>query len=224
MFTSILNETTGSLTIGNTLLCTGVSLILGLIIAVVYMRQGAYTKQFATTIVLLPAMVQIVITLVNGNLGTSVAIVGAFGLVRFRSLPGTAREITTIFFVMAIGLATGMGYLTFAGMVTVVLCLVMVALQMLKFGEKKSEEHELRIAIPENLDYAEVFDDLFERYTTSVKLNLVKTMNMGSMFELRYSICLKDMAKQKELIDQIRTRNGNLTVQCSRPMMNTLEL
>ena len=216
MFTSVLNSATTDMTIGNALLCTVGSLILGLLIAVIYMSHGSYSKSFVMTLVILPALVQIVIMLVNGNLGTSVAVLGTFSLVRFRSVPGSSKEIAVIFFAMAVGLATGTGFLTFAAMVTVVIGLAFFVLGKVSFGESKNNEKDLRITIAEHIDYTEIFEDIFKEYTSKCRLQRVKTTNLGSMYELEYHITLKDPKKEKEMIDSIRCRNGNLTVICGR--------
>ena len=216
MFTSILNSVEGSLTLQNALLCTMVSLVLGFLIAAVYMSQGTYSKNFVITLVLLPMLVQMIIMLVNGNLGTSVAVLGAFGLIRFRSVPGSSKEIASIFFSMAVGLATGTGFLTFALMMTLVVGTVFLVLGRTSFGEMKNAEKDLRITIAENLDYTEIFDDIFQNYTRKCNLQRVKTTNLGSMYELDYYITLKDPKQEKEMIDAIRCRNGNLTIVCGR--------
>lgn len=216
MFTSILSSVEGSLTIQNALLCTIVSLVLGFLIAAVYMSQGAFSKNFVITLVMLPMLVQMIIMLVNGNLGTSVAVLGAFGLIRFRSVPGSSKEIASIFFAMAVGLATGMGFLSFAVMMTLVVGIVFLVLGRTSFGEMKNAEKDLRITIAENLDYTEIFDDIFQNYTRKCNLQRVKTTNLGSMYELDYHITLKDPKKEKEMIDAIRCRNGNLTIVSGR--------
>lgn len=205
-----------TLTIGNVLICTLASLALGLCIAGIYMFRNTYSKNFAVTLALLPAMVQAVIMLVNGNLGTGVAVMGAFGLVRFRSVPGSAREIGAIFFAMAVGLATGMGYLLYAALFAVVIGAAMLALAATPFGEQRGGEKDLRVTIPENLDYTGVFDDLFQEYATGAKLLRVRTTNMGSMYELQYRLSLRDEAREKEFLDAVRCRNGNLTIVCGR--------
>lgn len=215
MFASILSPTEG-LTVTSALLCTGASVLLGLVISLIYMAQGSYSKGFVITLAVLPVMVQMVIMMVNGNLGTGVAVLGAFSLIRFRSVPGSARDIAAIFFSMAVGLATGMGYLTFAGIAVLAVGLLLLLLSKTSFGEMKVPEKELKILIPEDLDYTEVFDDIFAQYTSSVSMERVKTTNLGSMYELYYRIRLKDPAREKEMIDQIRCRNGNLTIVCGR--------
>ena len=215
MFETVLADAS-TLTIGSALLCTAVSLALGLAIAYVYMKKGSYTKNFVIALALLPALVQAVVMMVNGNLGTGVAVLGAFSLVRFRSVPGGAREIVAIFFAMAAGLAAAMGYLTFAAVITGVISAVMMLLSSTRFGETPESEKELRITIPEDLDYTGIFDDLFAAYTREAKLERVKTVNLGSMYELKYKIRLRDVKQEKQLIDELRCRNGNLTIICGR--------
>ena len=216
MFTSILSSVEGNLTMQNGLLCTVVSVVLGVLIAVIYMQQGNYSKNFVVTLAMMPVLVQVVIMLVNGNVGTSVAVLGTFGLVRFRSVPGTSREIANIFFAMAVGLATGMGYITFAVAMVVVVGGMFLILGKTSFGERKYDEKDLRITIAEDLDYTDIFEDIFQEYTSKCSLEQVKTTNLGSMYELRYHITLKDAKKEKEMIDQLRCRNGNLTIICGK--------
>ena len=212
MFTSILSSVEGNLTMQNGLLCTVVSVVLGVLIAVIYMQQGNYSKNFVVTLAMMPVLVQVVIMMVNGNVGTSVAVLGTFGLVRFRSVPGTSREIANIFFAMAVGLATGMGYLTFSVAMVVVIGGMFLLLGKTSFGERKYNEKDLRITIAEDLDYTDIFEDIFAEYTSKSSLEQVKTTNLGSMYELKYHITLKDAKKEKEMIDQLRCRNGNLTI------------
>ena len=214
MFTSIL--TGDIISFQQAIICMIVSLILGLVIAVIYMFSGSCSKNFAITLALLPVLVQMVIMLVNGNLGTGVAILGAFGLVRFRSIPGSSKEILGVFFAMSIGLATGTGLIGFAAVCTIVIGLVFFVLNKTSFGETKVQERDLKITIPENLEYAGLFGDIFATYTQKHYLESVKTTNLGSMFELRYKITMKSMADEKKMIDEIRVRNGNLTIMCGR--------
>lgn len=185
-----------------------------MIIALVYMIHSTYTKSFVISLVLLPALIGVIIMMVNGNLGTSVAVLGAFSLVRFRSVPGSSKEITSIVFAMAVGLATGMGYVTFAGLITVLVSVVLFLLSRTPFGEIRSAR-ELRVLIPEDLDYTAVFEDIFAQYTRTHQLHKIKTTNLGSMFDLYYHITLKDTAQEKALIDALRCRNGNLTIVCN---------
>lgn len=224
MFTSIFNATEGNLTAENVMICIISSLALGFIISWVYMMNGSYSKHFAISLVLLPVLVQTVIIMVNGNLGTGIAVLGAFSLVRFRSIPGSSQEICGIFFAMIVGLAVGMGYIAFAFMITIIISLVIFVLSRSPFGEAGLSERYLRVTIPENLDYTEIFDDIFKRFTKKVLLERVKTTNLGSMYELRYRIVLKDATQEKAMIDEIRCRNGNLPVICGRPQALKEEL
>jgi uncharacterized membrane protein YhiD involved in acid resistance len=198
------------------MLTTICSLVLGVIVALFYMYRNRYTKSFVMTLGLLPAIVQMVIMMVNGNIGTGIAVMGAFSLVRFRSIPGSAREIVSIFFAMAVGLATGIGYIGLAMMFTLILGLVSMLYSIFKFGENRSKEKELRVTIPEDLDYTGVFDDLFKKYTKNNELMQVKTSNMGSLFKLTYYIILNNENEEKAFIDELRCRNGNLEVRCGR--------
>lgn len=215
IFNSIFADTTAAFTFAQFLACTAVSLILGFIIAGVYMYKSECTKSFAVTLVLMPVIVQMVIMLVNGNLGTGVAVAGAFSLVRFRSAPGSAKEISSIFLAMAVGLATGMGFLGTAAVFTIIAEAVWFVLVQTSFGEKKEEEKVLRITIPESLDYTSVFDDIFAQYLTKCELVQVKTTNMGSLFKLEYRITFRAEGEEKKMIDQLRCRNGNLEILCS---------
>lgn len=217
MFTSITN-TASSLTIGSAVFITFCSILYGLLIAVTYMSKGKYTKNYAITLVILPTIVQVVIMMVNGSVGAGIATAGAFSLIRFRSQPATSKEISTIFLAMAVGLSDAMGYITFSLFITVVFCLLLFVLEHTRFGEPKRGVRHIKIVIPENLDYTTVFDDLFEQYLKDVTLEHVKTTNMGSMFELAYTAEFISQDKEKEFIDAVRCRNGNLTILVSRPM------
>ncbi len=212
MFENILNSSQSTLTITQAALCLSCALICGLLIAFTYLKSGRHTKSFAITLVLLPILVQIVIMMVNGNLGTGVAVLGAFSLIRFRSVAGKAQDICTIFFAMVIGLAIGAGYVTFALVVTVIICAIYFVLAKSKFANGNSHEKEISITIPEDLNYSEVFDDVFKTYTTSYELVKVKTTNLGSMFKITYKVVMKDLQSEKKLIDDLRCRNGNLTI------------
>ena len=200
------------------LLCLGCSLALGLVMVFAYMYRTRYTKSFVITLALLPAVVCVVIMLVNGNVGTGVAVAGAFSLVRFRSVPGTAKEICTLFLAMGAGLIAGMGYLGFAVLFTLVMCAVFVLYNCLDFGTKKNAAtfKTFTITIPEDLDYSGVFDDIFAEFTRSHDLIRVKTTNMGSMFKLTYNVELADATREKEMIDKLRCRNGNLEIAVSK--------
>ena len=213
----MLNSILGTeLTLTSFLICTGVSLLLGVGTALVAGYRSRSTQSLAVTLAILPAVVQAVIMLVNGSIGAGIAVAGAFSLVRFRSAPGTAREIVAIFLAMAIGLATGMGYVGLAALLFLILAGAMLALTALRFGQKEDAGRILKITIPEDLDYDGLFDDLFERYTTAHTLEKVKTTNMGTLYELRYRITLRQEPVPKVFLDELRCRNGNLNITCCR--------
>lgn len=214
MLNDILNVAVSDMTITEFVICTAASGILGLLIALVHMFKNQYSKNFILTLVILPAVVQAVIMLVNGNLGTGVAVMGAFSLVRFRSVPGNSREIASIFLAMAVGLATGMGYIGIGAVMVVCVGALMALLVAFNFGESGSHLKELKITIPENLEYEGLFDDLMASYTKNCRLMRVKTVNMGSLYELQYQVSLDKSKSEKEFMDAIRCRNGNLTVSC----------
>lgn len=212
----MLNSILGTeLTLTSFLICTGVSLLLGVGTALVAGYRSRSTQSLAVTLAILPAVVQAVIMLVNGSIGAGIAVAGAFSLVRFRSAPGTAREIAAIFLAMAIGLATGMGYVGLAALLFLILAGAMLALTALRFGKKEDAGRILKITIPD-LDYDGLFDDLFERYTTAHTLEKVKTTNMGTLYELRYRITLRQEPVPKVFLDELRCRNGNLNITCCR--------
>ena len=220
------SDLTTVISVTDFLLCMIFSLVLGLIMALSYMYRTRYTKSFVVTLALLPAVVCIVIMMVNGNVGTGVAVAGAFSLVRFRSVPGTAKEIGTLFIAMGAGLIAGMGYLGFALVFTVIMCAMFVLYSRLDFGAKKNSAtyKTFNITIPEDLDYTEIFEDIFSAYTTSCELARVKTTNMGSMFRLTYNVALRDITKEKEMIDKLRCRNGNLEITVSKQDTTVTEL
>ena len=220
------SDTSSLISVPAFLLCIGCSLVIGLIIAVSYMYRTRYTKSFVATLALLPAVVCVVIMMVNGNVGAGVAVAGAFSLVRFRSVPGTAKEIGMLFLAMGAGLITGMGYLGFAFLFTIILCLVSMLYNRLDLASTKNAAlyKTLNITIPEDLDYSSVFDGILDAYTLSRELVRVKTTNMGSLYKLTYNIILKDPTKEKEMIDALRCRNGNLEICVSRQDTTVTEL
>ena len=199
------------------LICVLAALGIGLLMALSYMFRSRYTKSFIITLATLPAVVCVVIMMVNNKIGTGVAVAGAFSLVRFRSLPGSAKDIVMLFFGMGAGLIIGMGYVGFAYLFTIVMCLVFIIYNCLDMGCKKNAQkyRNLRIMVPEDLDYTSIFDDIFEEYTSSCHMLQVKTTNMGSIFRITYEISLKNSDKEHEFIDRIRERNGNLEISIS---------
>lgn len=219
-------DLTAVISVTDFMLCLGASLVIGLLMTFAYMYRTRYTKSFVVTLALLPAVVCVVIMMVNGNVGTGVAVAGAFSLVRFRSVPGTAKEICTLFLAMGAGLIAGMGYIGFALLFTVVMCLMFVLYNRLGFGVKKNSEtfKTLTITIPEDLDYSGIFDDIFSEFTLSHDLVRVKSTNMGSMFKLTYNVMLRDSSREKEMLDKIRCRNGNLEIAVSKQETASAEL
>lgn len=213
--TSTVTEAT--LSLGGFTLCILVALALGLILSAATQYKSNASKSFAMTIALLPAVVGVVIMMVNGSIGAGIAVAGTFSLVRFRSVPGTAKEIVAVFIAMAIGLACGMGNIDYAIVFTAITVIALVAMESIGYGDKKgtSKDRTIRITIPEDLDYTEIFADLFDQYTSHHELASVKTTNLGSMFRLTYNVTLNDPYEEKEFIDSLRVRNGNLEISSS---------
>jgi hypothetical protein len=211
-------ELTAVISVTDFLLCIACSLVIGILLAASYMFRTRYTKSFVVTIATLPAVVCVVIMMVNGNIGAGVAVAGAFSLVRFRSVPGTAKEIGMLFLAMGAGLIAGMGYLGFALLFTVILAAINLLYNALNLGAKRNaaKYKSFRITIPEDLDYTGVFEEIFREYTTACELTRVKSTNMGSMFRLTFDVILRDPSKEKELIDKLRERNGNLEITVSK--------
>ncbi|MFI3231461.1 MAG: DUF4956 domain-containing protein [bacterium] len=204
--------------------CLVSSLVLGFIIALLYTFKTKYTKSFFMTLAIIPSIVTTIILMVNGNLGAGVAVSGAFSLVRFRSTPGTFKEIGAIFLAMGTGLAIGMGYVFFAVIFVFLISGANMLLTLTTFGENNRDEKILSITIPEDLDYSHIFDDLISKYTSEAILTSVKTSNMGSLFKLKYELTLVDDELEKKFIDELRCRNGNLEISISKKYNSDLEL
>lgn len=219
------NYTLSSLTINNKTfaLCSAVSLLLGILISFTFCFKQRKSKGFILALIILPIMVQVVIMMVNGNVGTGVAVMGAFSLVRFRSVPGNAMDICSIFLAMAVGLATGTDKLVLAAVFTVIVCAVVFVFNYIPIG-RDSAVKELHITIPESLDYNEIFDDIFGKYTSHSELISTKTTGMGSLYKLTYEITFKDVKDEKKMIDEIRCRNGNLEINCAKKAAPTDQL
>ncbi len=220
------NNSFGEMDVSIFLLCIGVSLLIGLFLAAVYRFKSQCTRSFLLTLAMLPATVCVVILMVNGNIGAGVAIAGAFSLVRFRSVPGTAKEIGAIFLTMSTGLMTGMGYLGYAALFALITGIIWLIYQWIsvEFLKTMEKNRSLRITVPEDLNYTEVFDEPLAQYTSSSELMSVKTTNLGSLFKLTYRITLRDVKKEKEFIDALRCRNGNLEISITRQEGNNNEL
>ena len=221
LFSGIFTSTTETIAVPQFLLCIAVALVIGIFLAAVYSYKTKYTKSFVVTLALLPAVVCVVIMMVNGNVGA-----GAFSLVRFRSVPGTAKEIGTIFLAMGAGLICGMGYLGYAVLFSLILGIAMFILNKVNIGADKRLEQDriLRITILEDLNYTGAFDDLFEKYTQKSEVVSVKTANMCSLFKLTYNVTLKNSTEEKNFIDDLRCRNGNLEISMARQEVTNNEL
>lgn len=202
---------TGTVTVTTYLIGIAAALLCGVIAALCTAYRSHVTKSFLISLVLLPMIVQTVITMVNGNVGTGVAVMGAFSLIRFRSVPGKAKDIAAIFLSMTAGLACAAGYVGIALLFSLLLGAVTVALAHLPMGEDRTME--LIITVPESLQFAGAFDELFAQYTRKHRLVRTKTTNMGSLYKLTYQIRLKDPNDLQAFIDDLRCRNGNLEIQ-----------
>ncbi len=223
--TSALTTTTSALTVSSFLICMFSAVGLGLAIALVHLYTARSSKSFTITLALIPAIVCVIIMMVNGSIGAGVAVAGAFSLIRFRSVPGTAREIGSIFLAMATGLACGMGYPLFGLLFTVILCIILVIYNKINIGERHNDlGRTLSITLPEDLNYTNIFNDLFEKYTTGHRLVKVKTTNLGSLNKLKYDLTLRNAGTEKDFIDELRCRNGNLEIWMSEIVENTAEL
>lgn len=212
MFSSIFANGT---TVVSFAICMVAAVVFGILNALVFTFKSKHTSSFALTLALLPMAVAMVIMLVNGNIGAGIAVAGAFALVRFRSVPGNGRDIAAIFVSMALGLAVGMGYIGIACVFFVFVTVVTMGLTAINFGENQEKVKQLKILIPENYDYQGLFDEVFAKYTKSVKLDKVKTANMGTLFELTYIVEFRDETVPKAFFDELRTRNGNLNIAVS---------
>ncbi|MBQ2660829.1 DUF4956 domain-containing protein [Candidatus Saccharibacteria bacterium] len=219
MFNSIFDSTAAGLDITTALICAGMALVLGVAIAITHMKTSQTTKGFLVTLATLPILVMAVMIMINGNLGTSIAILGAFSLIRFRSIQGDAKELLSVFFAMMVGLALGMGHVLFAVIITIISIIAIFLFSYTNFLEPNKKRRVLKIVIPEDLDYEEVFDEIFKKYTSKVDLVRMKTMNMGSLYKLTYDVVMKPGVKEKDFLDEIRVKNCNLKVLLSHPCL-----
>lgn len=213
MLDTIISSTTGeSFTLTNTLIILGVAIILGVLISIVYMKTNkVYTEAFPLTLIMLPVIISIIILLVGNNVARAFSLAGAFSIIRFRSSPGNPKDLSYVFFTLAVGLALGMGYIGYGVLFTIILCVVMIILAKINFGDTKGNKLKLKITIPENMNYEDAFNDILDRFTTSWKLVRVKTKEFGALYELSYEVVMNP-GTQKQFMDEVRTRNGNLTV------------
>lgn len=217
MFESILSaaaaDTTISLT--NAMLTILVSFALGGIISMTYMKtsnKNGYSQNFALTLVMVPAVIAIIILLIGSNIARAFSLAGAFSIIKFRSAPGDPKDIAYVLFTMAAGLACGTGFFGYALLFTVLLCFLMFVLSFINFGAKKTTHKLLKITVPEDLDYEGAFDEVLDRFTTGYELRKVKTTDLGSLYELVYTVVMDNKTSQKEFIDELRCRNGNLNI------------
>ena len=214
----------GSFTLTQFLIALGASIVLGFILSLVFMYKNTYSKSVVLALVLIPAIESVVIMLVNDNLGLGLSVAGSFALIRFRSIKGNAKELVAIFIAMTIGIVTGTGFIALAAIFTALLCIVMFILTAVGFGQPSDNKCYLKITIPESLNYNDVFEDILNKYTWSHELTNIKTLTLGSLFRVEYSIFLKDPKQIKQMIDELRTRNGNLEIACGKEFTNREEL
>ena len=222
VFNSILaDETQQTISVGSFLLCIGVSLLIGGLYFLAYSYRGRSKRSMRATLALLPAVVCVVVMMVNGSIGIGVAVAGAFSLVRFRSAPGSAKDICILFMTMCSGLIAGVGYLAYAVIFSALMCLLILLMEcFLQRGEARDRNRILKITVPEDLDYPQVFCDILEECTASNELTRVKTSHLGSLYQLTYRIALKEGVTERQLIDRLRVRNGNLEISVLRQEEN----
>ena len=223
LLTSVLGTTESAMatvTTAGFMWCTLASLVLGLVCALIYMYKHDYSKNFVVTLALMPVIVQMVITLVNGNLGAGVAVMGVFNLVRFRSIAGTAKDIGSVFLAMAIGLATGMGYIGVAALLTIVVGVFNIIYVTTPFGKPREPGKLLKITVPEDLEFEGAFDEVLANYTSNFELQSVSTSNMGSLYQIEYKIQMRTAGLEKAMIDELRCLNGNLKIALGMPKAN----
>ena len=217
MFNSIFDNTTAGLEVTTALISAGVALVLGIALAITHAKTSQTTKGMMITLALLPLLVMAVMIMINGNLGTSIAILGAFSLIRFRSIAGRAKDLLAVFAAMMIGLALGMGHVLFATVIMIIYIVALVFFSYTHLLEPDRHERVLKVVIPEDLDYEDVFEEIFRKYTSRHHLVRMKTMNMGSLYKLTYDVKLRRKVKEKDFLDAIRVKNMNLKVLLSEP-------
>lgn len=219
MFNTIFDTSTAGMEITTALIAAGAALLMGLVLALAHkMTARNTTKGFLVTLTILPLLVMAVMVMINGNLGTSIAILGAFSLIRFRSVRGNARNLLSIFFAMMIGLACGMGHVLFGAVITAIGVVAMAFFAFTPILEPCRKERVLKIVVPEDMDYTNIFDDVFKKYTARADLMTAKTVNMGSLYDLTYNVRLKNGINEKAMMDEIRVKNCNLKVSLSQPV------
>ncbi|MCL9662526.1 DUF4956 domain-containing protein [Paenibacillus hunanensis] len=212
IFTSTLSSTATELTLTNALITIVISIILGGLISLTYMytNRSGFSQNFTLTMVLLPTIVAIIILLIGSNIARAFSLAGAFSIIRFRSAPGDPKDIAYVLFTMAAGLAVGTGYYGYAILFTIILCVMMIILNQLNFGSRKTTQRMLKVTIPENLSYEEAFQEVFQRFGVKHELKKIRTTELGSLYELIYTVTMQSSTDQKAFLDEIRCRNGNL--------------
>ena len=217
MFNTIFDNTTAGLEITTALIAAGVAVLMGLAIAVTHAKTTQTTKGMLITLAVLPVLVMAVMIMINGNLGTSIAILGAFSLIRFRSMEGRAKDLLAIFAAMMIGLACGMGHILFGAVITAIYIIAVILFSCTRLLEPDRHERILKIVVPEDLDYDEAFESILQKYTSRHRLVRMKTINMGSLYKLTYEVKMRQGIKEKEFLDEIRVKNCNLKILLSEP-------
>ncbi|MGL4336638.1 MAG: DUF4956 domain-containing protein [Turicibacter sp.] len=224
MLETIISSVDGqSFTLVNSLIVMMTAIILGLFISLTYMKTSkkeGYSPSFSITLIMLPVIIAIIILLVGNNVARAFSLAGAFSIIRFRSAPGEPKDITFIFFTLAVGLTCGMGYILYGVIFTVILCAVMFILDVMNYAKSKTKTMQLKITVPEDLNYEGVFDEILSKYSKSYQLTFVRTRDFGALFELNYVLQLEEVGNQKRLIDEIRCRNGNLNIQLTNGGMS----
>ena len=221
LFSSIFTST---FTLGQFLIAVLASMVLGFVVSIYYMFRNTYSKSFVPSLILIPAIECVVIIMINGNMGAGIAVAGSFALIRFRSARGSAKDLTAIFMAMAIGIICGAGYIGIAVLFTLIVCAVGMFLSFVKYGECDGKMRYLKITVPENLNYDEAFEEVLDNYCSSYEIEKVKTLSLGSLFRVDYSIVMKDTSKIKEMIDDLRIRNNNLEIVCGKETVSKEEL
>ncbi|MDY2731892.1 MAG: DUF4956 domain-containing protein [Erysipelotrichaceae bacterium] len=221
LFSSIFTST---FTLGQFLIAVLASMVLGFVVSIYYMFRNTYSKSFVPSLILIPAIECVVIIMINGNMGAGIAVAGSFALIRFRSARGSAKDLTAIFMAMAIGIICGTGYIGIAVLFTVIVCVVGMFLSLVKYGECDGKMRYLKITVPENLNYDEAFGEVLDNYCSSYEIEKVKTLSLGSLFRVDYSIVMKDTSKIKAMIDDLRIRNNNLEIVCGKEAVSKEEL
>ena len=221
LFSSIFTST---FTLGQFLIAVLASMVLGFVVSIYYMFRNTCSKSFVPSLILIPAIECVVIIMINGNMGAGIAVAGSFALIRFRSARGSAKDLTAIFMAMAIGIICGTGYIGIAVLFTLIVCAVGMFLSFAKYGECDGKMRYLKITVPENLNYDEAFEEVLDNYCSSYEIEKVKTLSLGSLFRVDYSIVMKDTSKIKAMIDDLRIRNNNLEIVCGKEAVSKEEL